>query len=269
MLIDGDWVLHMCCNAVEYKWEENEEFEEDSSPPFEWVVDVWENKLNEWKHILQTEAAPIVCFSGKDNFRKGVAKTKTYKGNRAEEKPFHYFNLKAYIEATQTCLEEPRIEADDLMAMMQDELTIIVTVDKDLRQVNGWHYSPEGWNFPSFGPVYVTDENSYIELKGKKIVGTGYKFFWSQVITGDPTDNIPGLHGKGPAFAMSLLEDCNSEEECYLKVRDAYRDNLLCADDTLREQIDLLWMIREMDHGIPIRWREPYERHNTLSREVR
>lgn len=260
MLIDGDWLLHMACMSVEYNWPENEAYEEGNSPPFEWVVDVLENKINEWKATLQTEAAPLICFSGGDNFRKTLAVTKTYKGNRDEGKPFHYSNLKAYVEATKPTLEHPLLEADDLMAIEQTssgDTTIIVTVDKDLRQVNGWLYSPEGHNYPSLGPVYISDENSYIELDEKnKLRGIGYKFFWSQVITGDGVDNIPGLPRRGPKFAYELLDSCTSDRECYLNVRDAYRNDVLCADDFLEEQINLLWMVREMKMEVPIRWNE-------------
>lgn len=256
MLIDGDWLLYLCCNAVEYNWQDHEDYEVDSSPPFEFVQTVAENKIDEWKFRLQTKVPPILCFSGADNFRKGIAKSKTYKGNRSSEKPFHYYNLKAYLEVSYSCEEHPRLEADDLMAILQTDDTIIVTVDKDLRQVNGWHYSPEGWNFGEFGPLYVTDDNSYIQLSEnkKKITGTGYKFYWSQVITGDTIDNIPGLPGKGPSFAYQLLKDCDSEEECYNNVLDAYKDNHLCAVDIFNEQRILLYMLRSY---------EELERYNT------
>ena len=283
-LIDGDWMLYMACNAVEYSWserwaeEQGADFDPDEpppTPPFEEIVDVLEHKLKEIRDALNTKAVPIFFFTGHNNFRKTVAKTKAYKGNRDSEKPYHYQNLTNLIEARYPFQRKDDVEADDLMAIYQTQMlysesvggifspTCIVTVDKDLRQVNGWHYSPEGHNFPSFGPTYVTDDNSYIEYKdsekpAKGLLGTGWKFFYAQLITGDTVDNIPGLPRQGPAKALSLLTPCTTPREAYEVVRDAYRDICIMADDYLLEQAYLLWMVRGYNEdGTPAMWEAP------------
>ena len=269
-LIDGDWIVYMCCQAIEYSCE--------GEPKLQDIVDVFDHKIEEIvKTLGGTTEPPIIFYTGQANFRKERATTKVYKGNRKDkERPFHYENLKNYISTKYACLVNPATEADDMMAIWQTQWEeckpldhegecIIVTVDKDLRQVNGWHYSPEGHNFPSFGPTFVTDDNSYINLKnpvnpGKGLIGTGYKFFWSQVITGDSVDNIPGLPKAGPKFAYELLKDVDSEYACYEAVKGAYRDVLLNADDCLREQVDLLYMVRELDGGgYPVMYTYPEE----------
>jgi len=275
-LLDGDWVVYAACSAIEYRHEERyiemateEGWWEDGmnipDPSFQSVVDVFEGKVKEIKRVLRTKTNPIIFFTGPNNFRKEVAKTKVYKGTRKEEKPFFYEDLKGLIELRYATKVDDTLEADDLMSIHQTESpddTCIVTVDKDLRQVNGWHYSPEGWNYPSFGPKYVTDENSYIEFKnpdkkGKGIVGTGYQFFWAQMLLGDSTDNIPGLPGHGPAAVMKLLEQCNTKGECFEAVRDAYRDVCWMPNAYMLEQGQLLWMVREIKDGKPVMWSIP------------
>ena len=131
-----------------------------------------------------------------------------------------------------------------------------------MKTVEGWFYGPEGHNYGSFGPMYITQQNSYITLSAnkKKIEGVGYKFFYSQLITGDTVDNILGLRGKGPAAAVKILDGCNSEPECYLAVRGAYREVLMNADECLLEMAYLLHMVRGYNEdGSIMMWESPME----------
>ena len=273
-LVDGDWIVHMACSAVEYpllkEWRDNGEVGEQPIASFDETISALNYKLAEIVRVLDTYEKPFFFFSGANNFRKDIAITKPYKGNRTHEKPHHYNNLQLYIEANYITVLDDNLEADDTMAIWQTEseeyytepihTTCIVTVDKDLRQVNGWHYSPEGANFPSFGPTYVTDENSYIELNNKrnKIIGTGWKFFYSQLLTGDDVDNIPGCPGVGPVKAHTLLANTTTKGEAYKVVRNAYRGTVLMADECLLEQAQLLYMIRRVDDdGQPEMWTPP------------
>jgi len=264
-LIDADWLCYMACQAIEYGMDNPREAD------FQDIVDVLEARVKDICIILNTCEVPLFFFSGADNFRMDIATTKGYKANRKHDKPFNYANLVMYVEAKYVTVRHDNMEADDGMAIFQTEWEycrplneegqcIIVTVDKDLRQVNGWHYSPEGYNFPSFGPVYVTDENSYIELSAnrKKVVGTGYLFFYSQLLTGDGVDNIPGLPHTGPVAAFNILANATTKGEAYEAVREAYRDVCWDPDVYLKEQADLLWMVREVnDEGEPVLWQPP------------
>ena len=191
------------------------------------------------------------------NFRDAVAEKKVYKGNRKNEKPFHYDNITAYILANYETKVAVGMEADDLMSIDQWARvkeghldTIICTRDKDLRITPGLHF---GWSCgrqDQFGPTRVTEIGS-LELKGgKKLVGTGLKFFYSQAITGDGTDNIPGLPRGGPALAYKSLHDCETEAELFARVAGLYEDKF--GDNwraEMLEQCRLLWMVRELDEG--------------------
>ena len=270
-LVDGDWIVFACCMAIEYGTDE------EKTPSFDDTTKVLRLKLEQIAHELESSTSPIFFFSGRNNFRKEVAKAKVYKGNRKDTvKPFHYTNVINYVKANYEVEERDDCEADDLMSMYQTywgqrggdggaNETCIVTVDKDLRQVNGWHYSPEGHNFPSFGPRYCTDENSFLKPKkeeqvSKGCVGSGYKFFYYQMLVGDSVDNIPGLPKYGPAKSYPLINSCTSERECFEVVKAEYRDVCMMAHTYLKEQAYLLWMVREQDkHGGLVMWEEPDE----------
>jgi 5'-3' exonuclease len=155
------------------------------------------------------------------------------------------------------------MEADDLLAIEQTkrpEETIICTRDKDLRAVRGWHYGWELGNQPSFGPEFV-EETGYIRLSSdrKSIKGTGLLFFYSQCLTGDKVDSIPGLEGCGPVKAFETLDGCVDSHDAFKRVLEAYRGVYgPDAEERLLEQGRLLWMTRELhEDGSPVLWELP------------
>ena len=99
----------------------------------------------------------------------------------------------------------------------------IMSLDKDLDMLRGWHY-----NFVKDDLYYVTEKE-------------GIKNFYLQILTGDRVDNIPGLQGIGPVKADRILKDCNNEKQLFAAVLEAYEDNL----ELLTERAQLLWIIRK------------------------
>lgn len=100
----------------------------------------------------------------------------------------------SYLMESTASFRKPNIEADDLLGIvatkgLPDGTTpVIVTVDKDLRQIPGWHFNPDKEDFP----VRVTPEEADF-------------YFHQQWMSGDATDNIPGMYKWGPAKAQKLL----------------------------------------------------------------
>ncbi len=89
-----------------------------------------------------------------------------------------------------------RLEADDLIGIMTSAGKAVgVTIDKDLRQVPGWHLNPD----KEEEPVYISQEE-------------GDAFFYEQWMSGDSTDNIYGLWKVGPKKAQKILEQTPKEE---------------------------------------------------------
>lgn len=257
-LIDGDVILYEAGFAAEAGWKG------EDSPPFDYVAEVVDKRLVGICETVDATQPPIIFFTGKTNFRTQIAKRRKYK-ERASNKPFHYYNIKAYLRTKYECVQREGLEADDLMAIYQRDDTVICTRDKDLRQVPGWHYGWELANQPSFGPLLV-DEFGKIELVRKKnstkITGYGSLFFYAQCLVGDGVDTVPGLDGIGPVKAFNILEPTRTTAEAFKAVREAYRavygDD---GDEELLEQGRLLWMVRGYDIVTlaPEMWEFPVE----------
>jgi 5'-3' exonuclease len=100
-----------------------------------------------------------------------------------------------------------------------------------LDNLRGHHY-----NFVKNERYYITESQAI-------------KNFYRQLLTGDRTDNIPGLAGIGPKKAEKILQDCETEQELYKAVLKAYDGNV----EYLTEQGQLLW-IRRKDNEL---WEPP------------
>jgi hypothetical protein len=170
-------------------------------------------------------------ITGKGNYRNELAVTEPYKGNRKDAKrPRHYQAIRAHLQRLGAELVEGS-EADDAVATEATKTGgWIVSIDKDLDQVAGWHY-----NFVKHEEYYVTEEE-------------GLRNLFTQVLTGDRTDNIIGLKGIGPKKAEKLLQDCKTEREYYDACLKAYDGNQLRVD----ENLNLLWLRREPNQKCPL-----------------
>lgn len=230
--------------------------------PVEEVNQMVDNKIKEICAAVYSTEPPILYLTGKNNFRHDIAKQQEYKGGRKAVKPFHWKYIRSYLIAQWGAIVVDGMEADDALAIEQTKRlhlkdTIICSRDKDLKQVPGYHYQWECGKQGSFGPEWV-DELGYIKLKGpKKIVGCGLKFFYSQVLTGDSTDTYGGLPGCGPIRAFAILNECNSDEEMYNVVLEAFTFKYgEEAEERMLEQGRLAWMCRNLrDDGSPVMWR--------------
>lgn len=255
-LIDGDilQLTYECGFGVMAGWEG------ESPPPFERAAELLDNRI---ANIVALSGADNyqIYLTGKNNFREKIATIKPYKGNRVQEKPFHYKNLRAYMQGKHNAIVVDGMEADDAICIEQyadvqqmegrfgeDFSTIICTRDKDLRQCPGMHYGWELGNQPSFGPKYI-------------FKALGMRFFYRQCLTGDTVDNVQGLPKCGPVKADKILGDTLDTLEMFKAVREAYRGfygDFELADKMLLENGQLVWMVREVDEeGKPKMWEFP------------
>lgn len=190
-----------------------------------------------------------VYIKGKGNFRDAIAVTKPYKGNRdASHRPKYEPEIREYLKKYWGAVEVDGMEVDDRVAIEQVHLlnvplnyvhdaayasSIICTMDKDLNGVPGWHY-----NFHKKEKYWVTEEEAI-------------RFFYTQLLTGDASDNVQGVPGIGIKTAEKLLKDCKTEREmyevCFRQYVIAYGaddNNTDQAYDTLMEMANLLWIRR-------------------------
>jgi hypothetical protein len=167
-------------------------------------------------------------LTGSNNYRKEIAVTAPYKGNRTgASKPKHYDLIREYLIKAWGCELIEGQEADDAIGIKAYEIGdieeyIIMSIDKDLDMIRGWHY-----NFIKDRKYLINDQEAI-------------KHFYTQILTGDRVDNIIGLKGIGPKKAAKILEDCITEADMYKAVLEAY-DN----DETrVLENGQLLWIRR-------------------------
>lgn len=139
------------------------------------------------------------------------------------------------------------VEADDAMmirAYQLGEKGVIRSADKDLRMTPFPYYNEStGKVMPSdpFGQLWIEHTPS----GSAKLCGRSLKFFWAQMVMGDPADNIKGLlkyNGKdvGLAGAYELLNPLTDIEAVCNTVIDAYR----AIDQNPYPEGWLLWMLR-------------------------
>ena len=139
------------------------------------------------KHIGGPVGEKKIFLSRGGSFRE--KECPTYKSNREDmRRPANLEFCKDYLmKKYGASCDVGQYEADDLLAMNAGDNTIICSVDKDLLQVPGSHYN------------FVKD--IFMEIDEL----TGWYNFYSQLLTGDTSDGIVGIHGVGPARAKKIL----------------------------------------------------------------
>lgn len=274
-LIDGDTIVYRCGFAAEHnkykvflKGSEKEfgsvatfdtmkevrTFVEDNTDYY-WVKEIHPEPLSFCLHSVKVQIQSIldnvqatsykIFLTGKKQFREQVATIKPYKGNRDPlHKPVHYQAIKDYLIDKWSAVVVDHYEADDAMAMEQSKYwdteiaginystqdTIICSIDKDLDQVPGWHYQ-----FNKKEKYWVSEDEAL-------------KFFYQQLISGDPTDNIQGIPGIGPAKAKKAISKCKTELQMWETVKQlylGYYKNETIAMDIIMETAKLIYMIKE------------------------
>lgn len=278
-LIDGDCLVYEIGAVGQYIDEATGELVIRS---FDWVSELLDARIEDICRAVGSSEKPILYLTGdewlwkmkarvrpslppyKPNFRIAMATEKDYKGGRKVEKPYHYNNIRAYLLSKWDAFVAIGIEADDAMAMEQTKRglsTIICTRDKDLRQVPGWHYGWECGKQGEFGPILYDGVGTIELVRGKsstKIVGGGFAFFCSQLLTGDVVDNIPGLKGYGPVRVVDILGTATTKAEYLEAVRLAYvREHPEDWQSRLREQCNLLWMVRGYNEDGSLKFFDP------------
>lgn len=237
---------------------------------FDSVVEMADNLIREIEEGCLADEPSILFFTGDEklvnysnrladvrgnermvfepNYRHSIAVTRPYKGQRIQEKPYHFNNLRLYLLSEYDCRISRGMEADDLICIElgKNPNAIACSRDKDLRMVPGWHFTWACGKQEQEGPTLVTPLG-HIRLNDKgALKGDGAKFFWAQMIMGDTIDNIPGVPKAGPKKAYELLAHLETEDECREAVINLYKEKGLTRE-YFQEQKALLWIMREED----------------------
>lgn len=151
-------------------------------------------------------------ISGPVNFRYKI--DPNYKANRQDVKrPKWLEDVRGHLVRNWGAQVSDGIEADDNLGIHQGDNTILCSIDKDLLQIPGQHY-----NFVSGTPHFITEHQGWVN-------------FFTQLIMGDRSDNIPGYDGKMrqvvPKFLESKIEalhEAANPNEMFDIVEEMYHD---------------------------------------------
>lgn len=153
----------------------------------------------------------IIYLTGDHNFRKKLGDEEfPYKGNRQDNpKPAFLMEVRQHMVDKFEAQVQDTQEADDALSIAACcEGHGIATIDKDLDGCPGWHYN---WRHDSIYYVSEVEAN---------------RFFYTQLLTGDATDNIPGLHKrlkqKASAKIKAPLQEMTDVAEMYAYVHQVY-----------------------------------------------
>lgn len=192
LLIDADTFAYhaACANETRVDWDGDG----DDAVAYDekGAISELKDSLYNLRKRLNADAM-IVALTDYDlpNFRKTI-----YPGYKAKrhEKPGLLGLLRAYLIENYDTFIRPTLEADDVVGILATNPRrvkgekIVVSIDKDLQSV----------------PCVLFNPNT--DAKPRKIsLQDADRFFFMQVLTGDPVDNYPGCPGIGPKKAEKAL----------------------------------------------------------------
>lgn len=231
LLLDGDIILYRSAFACKEmsNWSDVKDY-------------IWKF-MTELCNDLDTSKY-IGFLQGKGNFRNEIATQAEYKGNRkSKPKPFWFFNIRQHLMDSYDFHIIDGMETDDALTILHNRLKnehpVICSIDKDLLQSPGKHY-----NFNTQEMTVATDEMALYLLA-------------TQIIVGDSTDNIKGLHRIGPKKAEAILANRLSSRNLdtalaayvtyYTDKEGESEVTFLKAVKHFAETFELVYLLRELD----------------------
>jgi len=200
----------------------------------------------------------IVFDAGRKTFRNDLYPE--YKANRTECPPELAQQMPYFRELSRALglpvLELPGFEADDIIATITSKLTsegkpvIIVSGDKDLMQLVT--DSVQIWDTMKDKHFGIPDVIEKFGVGPDKVTEV-------LALTGDTSDNVPGVDGVGPKTATQLIQKYESVEGVIanlaaLKEDPEIRNRKKIAEtiESTIEQLRLSRKLVEVDHEVPL-----------------
>lgn len=192
-------------NKIPFDWSEDENIE--------YVARAWQQFESELEIILGklfTENY-VMAVKGIDNYRHLIYPSyKLHRGNSVSEVSQFVPAIRKLAVHNGLAVQADGREADDLMRIWANQARsinleyIVCTIDKDLKMIPGSHYHIKNQEF---------FEVSELEA---------LRYYYGQMLSGDPTDHIPGLRGLGPVTAAKMMSECFDEKDMQEMVVGAY-----------------------------------------------
>lgn len=213
-LVDADVVAYAASSATENAWDFEGTGEATVIADFEAAKEAALFSLNELTKYLDLDEV-IIALSDigntPRNFRKEL--DPTYKAMRVDiRRPENLIPMKKWLAANYRSYWKPGLEGDDVLGILATHPTLItgdkimVSVDKDLRQIPGKLYVPNGRK----------------KLKVTQLEGD--RWFMTQTLTGDATDGYKGCPRVGPESPfVARVNQAESLKDMWDIVVEAYR----------------------------------------------
>lgn len=171
-----------------------------------------------------------IYIQGGGNYRNLVATIQQYKGNRDPSKrPVYFDEIRTYLMEYHGAILVNRMETDDAVSILitrKPNENCCVSIDKDLDGTAGWHF-----NFGKNLLYEVSPEDADF-------------FYWTQVMTGDSSDNIRGIPKVGPKTAQKILQPhYGSWVDLHNRVKQEYENRGIANE--FHETATLLFIQRE------------------------
>jgi len=189
-----------------------------------------EYRINDIKNKCDCENIELWLEAWEDKliFRKHVATSKPYKGNRANLEPPKFLeDTKKYLVKYLGGKLTHNYESEDMVLIRATELgrdkCIVAAIDKDVYQAPFVFYNYHKNEFYD-----LTEEEANLRL-------------YRQILTGDKTDNIPGLPNFGLVKAEKIINE--KTENIPLAVAMKYKEKGF-SYDYLLEQSRLIYLLR-------------------------
>lgn len=199
--MDADGVAFRAASAVQrgIRWDDNVyTLEADGDA----AADVFRDAIERYTAAADADAV-ILAYScpTRHYFRHDLLPS--YKANRKSMPPLCLHDLKEWSKGQWDSRTKPGLEADDVLGILATHprlvpgRKVIVSHDKDLQQIPGEHL-----NAATPGDGVFRVHAAY-----------AHRFFWTQVLTGDTTDNYAGCPGIGAKRAEAILDGARKGDQ--------------------------------------------------------
>lgn len=207
----------------------------------------------------------VAVFDGPDNKKTRLELYEHYKANRTkvlDDLPEQLVRAKEFLELLGVShLEMPGVEADDTMgslaiwAKKQGFISYLCTSDKDLCQL----VQEDIFVLNPWKENLIIDASKVEELYGV----APHLIIDLLAMTGDSSDNIPGLPGIGPKTAVKILQEFGSLKEALAhpeKLTGKKREIF----ETEREKAIISYQLATIQTGIELNVQESFLLHKNL-----
>lgn len=235
-LIDLDAMLHIVAN-VQFSAGNRENIKQTKSRVFTFINTIKKNaKCKDYISLYQN--------MNHTNFRNEILPE--YKSHRTTSEAIKTWKstiIEAFNESNAIGVDF--IETDDAISIISNQLNkencVIISSDKDMAQIEGFHYNPfkQGTTLDPTRWYYSSFSNAE-------------KFFWAQVLAGDATD-MPnafcGIPGVGVPTALKLLDKFPKSTPYFKRVQEIYTNKFknITPKEVLERALITYKMVRLLD----------------------